>query len=150
MPAHEEARALLEAQPDVAHACIFESASPAEVPQWLGAADLGLALIHATFSMQAVAAIKTGEYLLCGLPVLASKGVGDTEAVIEPGVGHCIGEPDDAALSAAADWFVDRVLPNRAEFAKRCRAVGLQHFSLDAAVDGYEAALRAAMAARGR
>ena len=55
---------------------------PAEVvPQYLGCADLGLAMRQPSFSMQAVAPIKLGEYLLCGLPVLATAGIGDTGAI---------------------------------------------------------------------
>ena len=39
------------------------------------------ALRRSSFSMRAVAPIKLGEYLLCGLPALASPGVGDTDAI---------------------------------------------------------------------
>jgi glycosyltransferase involved in cell wall biosynthesis len=148
MPDHAEAKALLARFPELAPHCRLRSASPDEVPPWIGAADLGLALIRATFSMQAVAAIKIGEYLLCGVPVLASSKVGDSDAQIGPEIGRLVGEPDEAALSAAADWFDKIVLPDREGFGERCRAAGVAHFSLDSAVQGYEDALRAALAAR--
>lgn len=150
MPDYGEVQALLALHPDLAPACEFRNCAPHEVPAWLGAADLGLALIHATFSMQAVAAIKLGEYLLCGVPVLSSWGVGDTEAVIAADVGWCLAEPDEASLAAAASWFTDRVLPDREGYRRRCRAAGLAHFSLETAVHGYEDALYAALAKASR
>ncbi|MBA5628920.1 glycosyltransferase [Moheibacter lacus] len=54
-----------------------------EVPAYLNVAQIGFALRKPTFSMQGVAPIKLGEYLLCGLPVIASKGIGDTETILE-------------------------------------------------------------------
>lgn len=148
MPRHDEAHALLAGHSDIATGCQLRSAAPEEVPAFLGAADLGLALIHATFSMQAASAIKIAEYLLCGVPVLASAGVGDTEAIVGPDVGRCLAEHDDPSLAAAAAWLVETVLANRAEFCARCRAAGLVHFSLDVALKGYEDALRAALLSR--
>ena len=145
MPQLDEARALLANHVDLIEACILRTATPGQVPEFLGIADLGLALIHATFSMQAVAAIKLGEYLLCGVPVLASSGVGDTDSVISPVVGRCLEEADDRSLQAAAAWFVGTVLPDRDGLRARCREIGIQHFSIETGVQRYEEALRAAL-----
>ena len=147
MPRHEEARSLLNLTPDLASACFLRSAEPGEVPAWIGAADLGLALIRPTFSMQAASSIKLGEYLLCGLPVLATAGVGDSEEVVRPSVGLCLHDIEESALSRAADWFVDIVLPNRETFRDHCREAGLKRFSLESAVPAYEGALESALAA---
>lgn len=147
MPNHDEANALLGRYPDLASACILRSATPSEVPGWLGIADLGLALIHATFSMQAVAAVKLAEYLMCGLPVLASSHVGDTDTVLDDTTGYRILEPNDVVLGQAATWFLDQVIPDRVGFRSRCRAVGVAHFSMDNAIDNYDRALRAALTA---
>ncbi len=147
MPSHEDANALLDSYPDLARACIMRSATPSEVPGWLSIADLGLVLIHATFSMQAVAAVKLAEYLLCGLPVLASSHVGDTDAVLDDATGYRVSEPDDAVLWQAAEWFLDRVMSDRDGFRARCRAVGVAHFSIDNAISNYDRALRAALTA---
>lgn len=146
MPSHDDANALLERYPDLASACIMRSAIPSEVAGWLGIGDLGLVLIHATFSMQAVAAVKLAEYLLCGLPVLASSRVGDTDMVLDDMTGHRISEHDDAVLGQAAEWFLDRVIPDRDGFRVRCRAVGVAHFAMDDAIGNYDRALRAALA----
>lgn len=148
MPNEHEARVMLARHSDLAPHCIMRSAAPNEVPAWVGAGDLGLALIHATFSMQAVSAIKVGEYLLCGVPVLASSGVGDTDTLVDGEVGRCLSDYGHEGLSAGARWFVHEVLSQREAFRQRCRARGLEHYSLECAIDGYEAALRAALAAR--
>ena len=142
-----EARAMLAGQPDLASACLLRSATPEEVPAWLSAADLGLSLIHASFSMQAASPIKIGEYLLCGVPVLGSAGVGEN-AESGSDLGCWLERVDDPSLAAAADWFVDTVLPDREGFRERCRSAGLADHSIDVAVAGYERALRRAACAR--
>ncbi len=112
------------------------------VPGYLACADLGLALRRRSFSMRAVAPIKLGEYLLCGLPVLASPGVGDTDAIAASG-GRLLAGLDDAELAQAARWFCSDVLPQRESWRTRCRSLGLRHFSLEACADAYAAALNA-------
>lgn len=150
MPSHDEAHALLERYPDLPSACIMRSASPSEVPAWLGIADLGLVLLHATFSMQAVAAVKLAEYLLCGLPVLASSHVGDTDTVLDDTTGYRISEYNDAALGQAAEWFLDCVISDRDGFRVRCRTAGVEHFSMDNSIGNYDRALRAALTSASR
>jgi glycosyltransferase involved in cell wall biosynthesis len=116
------------------------------VPKYLASADLGLALRRPSFSMQAVAPIKLGEYLLCGVPVVATAGIGDTEEMLETDVAFLLGDCDSAAeLTTAAHWFVDQVLVTPSAYRKRCRAFGVKHFSLDATVTRYRRALRAAL-----
>lgn len=111
------------------------------VPKYLACADLGLAFRQASFSMRAVAPIKLGEYLLCGLPVVASDGIGDTSTLVDPQIGCLMKGMGDAELADAADWFVDSVLVERESFRERCRAAGLTSFSLDSSVEGYRKAI---------
>lgn len=148
MPDSSEARALMEPVPELAAASLYASRSPAEVPALIGAADLGLSLIRATPSMQAASAVKTGEYLLCGVPVLATTGVGGIERLIVEDAGLCIEGNDPAALAIAAEWFCRDLLQARERFATGARRVGLSHFSLDRAIDAYECALRATVKRR--
>lgn len=117
------------------------SVRPDEVPEYLACADLGLALRTSTFSMQAVAPIKLGEYLLCGLPVIVSTVVGDSNVI----AGHAafLAEAMDMqTLELAAEWFVESVLPDREGFRERSVFLGSRHFSLDTSVDGYFLALQ--------
>lgn len=53
-----------------------------EVPNYLSVADVAFAIIKPKFSMQAAAPIKLGEYLLMGIPTIASVGIGDTEQIL--------------------------------------------------------------------
>ena len=61
---------------------IVRSIVPADVPRYLSLGQAGLALRKATHSMMGVAPIKLGEYLLMGLPFVASGGIGDTEDLL--------------------------------------------------------------------
>jgi len=106
----------------------FRRVVPEEVPLVLGSADLGLALRHPSFSQQAVCPIKIAEYLLCGLPIIATAGVGDTDILNDANVGIFTNrDPDWAAVSGI---YLNQVMPFRDEFRARCRAVGLTHFDL--------------------
>lgn len=53
-----------------------------EVPNYLNVADIAFALRKPTLSMQGVSPIKLGEYLLMGIPTIASKGIGDSETFL--------------------------------------------------------------------
>lgn len=54
----------------------------AEVPNYLSVADVAFAIREPKFSMKGVAPIKLGEYLLMGIPTIASVGIGDTEQIL--------------------------------------------------------------------
>lgn len=116
-------------------------AAPAEVPALLAAADVGLGFYERALSMQARAPIKVGEYLLCGLPVLCTRGVGDVDRQLDDRVGRLLDDLSDETLAAAAAWAVDAVLPARDAFRVRCRARGLDLFTLDRSAALYREAL---------
>ena len=137
----EEAAQLLTHFPELSQHCRIRFVEPHDVPAYVGACDLGLALIKPGYSMQAASAIKLGEYLLCGIPVLATAGIGDAEEVLTQGVGYSLGGIDEAELHRAADWFLLEVLDRQAEFANRCREVGVAHYALESAANTYIAAL---------
>lgn len=131
---------MLKSRPELEKLVMVKSVVAKEVPTYLACADLGLAFRQPTFSMQGVAPIKLGEYLLCGLPVVATKGIGDTH-VISDEVGYLVEDMNDTALQQVADWFVNDVLPQRTQMRMQCRQVGLEHFSLDACAQSYYKAL---------
>lgn len=119
---------------------ILRAAEPDEVPQYLACADLGLALRTPSFSMQGIAPIKLGEYLLCGLPVLATAGIGDAH-LLSMDTGMTVDDVSAAHSDAVADWFINTVIPGRTGFRARCRDLGVARFSLSACVDSYSRAL---------
>ena len=113
---------------------------PDEVPAYLSAADLGVSFREPSFSMKAVAPIKNGEYLLCGVPVLANQAAGD---VLTQQAGESVKllrSLDRASLSAAAEWFLESVLAERERLRASARDVGLRHFGLRQAVESYRLA----------
>jgi glycosyltransferase involved in cell wall biosynthesis len=141
----EEARAaLLSASPGLGAAVSVFRAAPSEVSQFLAAADLGTAYRTPSFSMQGVAPIKVSEYLLCGLPVVGTAGVGDTRPIMEAGLFR--DEADGPAASAR--WFIEELMPRREEYRARAREIGLSHFSLGQTVDSYLTALESCTVGR--
>ena len=118
------------------------SAEPERMPFLLGAADAGLSFRAESFSTRAIAPIKLGEYLLCGLPVIGTAAAGHSRTAVDADVFFA----DSAGPDAAADWLLTTMIPNRAEMAGRARAVGLECFSLEASVRDYVAGLTPAAA----
>ncbi len=145
----EGMRRLLVQVPDVESATTLLRVPIEQVPALLSAADLGMALRRPTFSMRAVAPVKLGEYLLCGLPVLATSGIGDSDALVTPEVGYLLDDMRENRLSAAADWLVDAVLSRREAYRAASRTLGLARFGLSQTVEQYRVALDAAMLGRG-
>lgn len=77
-------------------------ASPADVPMYLHAADVGLMLLRPSFARRAMSPTKFAEYLAAGLPVVTSAAVGDLDAHIESHrVGVALRAFDDEAMIAA-------------------------------------------------
>ncbi|HYJ82993.1 MAG TPA: glycosyltransferase family 4 protein [Allosphingosinicella sp.] len=137
---------VLSGSPELAQAELGEAAplapiviraSPAGVGRYLAAADIGLAFRARSFSVQGVAPVKLGEYLLCGVPVVGNSAVGDTGEALEAGVFL----DDGAGPEAAAAWLVGEVLADREAYRSRARAVGVSGFSLQRSVEDYLAAI---------
>lgn len=108
-----------------------------DVARYLAAADVGTVFITETFSTRTVVPVKTGEYLLCGVPAVGTAAVGDNEAALGAGIFF----DDRRGPAEAARWVVEEVLPNREDYRRRARAVGLEHYSLEKSVSDYRAAL---------
>lgn len=126
--------------PDISDSVTIMSADSEDVPKWLSAGDLGLAFREPKFSMQAVAPIKLGEYLLCGLPVVATTGVGDFHYITSE-AGLLVEHGCSETTALVSDWFINKVLPNRDEFRNQCVVVGRKYFSLESSVESYVSAL---------
>lgn len=128
---------LLDPFPGLAEFTIVRRAPFREVARFLAAADVGTVFIRETFSTRTVVPVKTGEYLLCGVPAVGTAAVGDNEAALTAGVFF----DDRRGPAEAARWVVDEILPNREEYRRRARAVGLDHYSLERSVSDYREAL---------
>ena len=130
----------LENFPLIKGAVVVDKVGAFEVPIFLSEADLGLAFIQPSFSMEAVSAIKVGEYLLCGVPCVLVDGVGGGYEKINS-VSRILQDFSKEAMSEAVDWFFEVVVPHRKEMREKCREKGVELFSLDAAVNSYFLAL---------
>jgi glycosyltransferase involved in cell wall biosynthesis len=111
---------------------------PERVPFCLGAADAGLSFRSEAFSTRAIAPVKLGEYLLCGLPVIGS-------AAGSAGLDSDIFFADHGDPDAAAHWLLARP-PKVAQYA---REAGLKYFSIEASVAAYSYAIGTALPAPG-
>ena len=109
-----------------------------QVPLYLAAADAGFAFRSMSFSTRAVATVKLGEYLVCGLPVTGEDGASATASAAGLFVDESSG-PD-----AAAEWLRDKVIANREAIRGAARQAGLDHFSLGRSIDDYTRTVQAA------
>ncbi|MGY6522417.1 MAG: hypothetical protein ACXIUD_11845 [Mongoliitalea sp.] len=106
-----------------------------QIPSYLSAADMGISLRKQAPSLMGLAPIKIGEYLLMGLPLILSAGIGDTEE----------------RLGSYPFVYIDKEL-NDSQFqhwltqisqydAESIRRVGLEHYSLEQSIESYRHAL---------
>jgi glycosyltransferase involved in cell wall biosynthesis len=109
-----------------------------DIPAWLNASDLAFAIREPRFSMQGVAPIKLGEYLLMGLPTIASKGIGDTEEILfdRPFV-HLFDHQKQGEVEQVILWVENQ------DFSKKeaIREFAIQHFTLERSIEDYKKAL---------
>lgn len=115
---------------------ILKSVKSDEVPFYLNAADVAFALRQPTFSMQGVAPIKLGEYLLCGLPVIASKGIGDTDDILK-NFQECYLYDHSSQLEKQKDKITDFLGEVVPVDKKNLAAKAQEFFSLQAAAESY-------------
>lgn len=141
----ERARATLaEFAAELGNSVQIHSAHPMDIPELIATADLGISIIEMTYSMRAVSPIKVSEYLMCGVPPLATS-VGDLEQLLHEDCGRLLRSLDPRTFEEAAQWFVDGVLKDRDGYRARCREHALGSLSLEAAAHSYRRALDVAM-----
>ena len=124
--------------PAIADSLIAISGRYEDVPGWLNAADFALAIRNPRPSMRGVAPIKLGEYLLMGLPIIASKGIGDSEELLEglPFV-YLFDHDKIQEEENAAAWIMDRTDVDK----EAIRQFAKQHFTLSRSIQDYQRAL---------
>jgi glycosyltransferase involved in cell wall biosynthesis len=111
-----------------------------EVPAYLGASDLGFGIRMPYPSMKAVSPLKLGEYLMCGLPVVASSAIGDTEEMISGQEGcFLLGDHSPQSLALASEWIMTVI--GKSQIQNKVRALGLRHFGLQQSILTYKAAM---------
>jgi len=104
------------------------SVPPAEIPDYLAAADAAVSFIKNCYSKQASSPTKNAEYLAAGLPIIANAGVGDVDTQInEDHVGVLIDRFSDQDYREALEHLADM-----GDIRERCRAAAEARFDLKA------------------
>ena len=100
-----------------------------EMPAYLSASDAAISFIRPSISKLSSSPTKYGEYLSCGLPVVASADVGDVNALLNhSNAGVLISEYSPEAYRRAAEELRNLVI---ARSRDRCRELAEQEFSLN-------------------
>ena len=103
-----------------------ETVAPAEIGRYLSSADIAISFIKACYSKQSSSPTKIAEYLACGVPIIANRGVGDVDDLISRNrVGALIDDFSDAGYRNALD-MVDAL----GDVRGRCRETAEREFSL--------------------
>jgi glycosyltransferase involved in cell wall biosynthesis len=108
------------------------------VPNHLAAADIAFAIRQPKPSMQAIAPIKLGEYLLMGIPTIASAGIGDSETLVKqiPNC-HLFHHDSKEAITNAVQFIEDLKEVDHATI----RNFGIDYFSIEKSAESYIEAL---------
>lgn len=111
-----------------------------DIPGWLNAADLAFAIRKPMLSMKGVSPIKLGEYLLMGLPTIASMGIGDSEKELKgQSFVHLFNHEDNSEVKNTINWVNQQSFSDKEiirQFAKR-------QFTLKRSIEDYQKALEA-------
>ena len=109
---------------------------PSAVPDELINADVGLCFVKPTEAKVASCPTKLGEYLACGLPVVATDGVGDVTEILEKNRVGLVLRHDAPETWPVVVQQLDRLLSDP-DLKKRCRRVAEQSFGLDEGAENY-------------
>lgn len=117
---------------------IIKSLPFEEVPKHLTMGDIAFAIREPKPSMKGVAPIKLGEYLLIGIPTIASLGIGDTEAILKD-KHFCYLYKHDASdsIEKALQFIRNADALDKTEIQK----FGRDHFSIEISAASYIKAL---------
>lgn len=116
---------------------VVRQVPPEVIQAALKSCDLALALRKKCYSTQGVAPIKIGEYLMAGLPIIGTDGVGEVEALIEAGVMF----PFDGDCTVTLEWVIEKFLPNKDCLTQEARKLGVDLFGIESSIRGYKAAI---------
>lgn len=126
--------------PDIKNSIIIKRVSNDEVPSYISSSDIAFAIRGQKFSMKAVSPIKLGEYLLCGIPVIATSGIGDTDYMLnESKCSYIIKDENDIDEDKISDWCLN--VWGNYELKIEARKLGLKYFDINNTVQQYANAI---------
>lgn len=135
---HQVIRAALDRHGIPQDRCEITAARHAEVSGIIGRMHAAACFVRPQFSKISSAPTKFAEYLACGVPVVATTGVGDLETIItDEKVGLLARDFDPNDLARLARGIL--TLGRTPSIAARCRSVAERLFSLEGGVGKYRA-----------
>lgn len=103
-----------------------------DVPLWLSASDLGLALVRPGFAKTASSPTKVGEYLASGMAVVGTAGVGDLTAQFEGSAVARAIHPGESPAAVAA-WAETAI--RRTHRQTEARRIAGDYYDLEKGID---------------
>lgn len=138
---HEVVKAALD-RSNLPDDCVeLVAADFAAMPSIIAQMSAGAAIRMATYSQIACAPTKVAEYLGCGIPCIANRGVGDVTQILEESrVGVVLRDFSEVERRRAVIELL--ALCEEPGIAQRCREVAERRFSLEGGVAEYGAIYR--------
>lgn len=109
---------------------------PEAVPDELATADAGLCFVRPTEAKVASCPTKLGEYLACGIPVVATDGIGDVTEILQNNRVGVVVRHDDESSWHDAVRKLETLLSDPA-LSSRCRQVAEAEFGLSHGAESY-------------
>jgi len=108
-----------------------------DIPGYLSAADLGISLRKPAKSLLGLAPVKLGEYLMMGLPVISTAGIGDTEKWLADKPFCYLYHKESRPMDSIFQWFESARSIDKAVI----RDFGIRRFGLGNSIEEYLAAI---------
>ena len=114
----------------------IKSSLPAEIQNSIQ--NLTFAILYFTPGVSKIGSAPTrmAEFLACGIPVLANRGVGDMAGLVEQyGIGGVVEDGSEAAITAALEQM--QVFLADPDYPQRCKNAAVELFSADVGATKY-------------
>jgi glycosyltransferase involved in cell wall biosynthesis len=140
-------QALVEAASLPGNAVSIRSLPHYQVPEFLSRQDIGLLFLRGNLALIASSPTKMGEYLACGLTVVAEQGLGGLERIlVEEGVGCLVGSDQPASWDEAICEAIR--LCDQPDSRVRSVKTAAKYYSLEQGVETYAQAYEYAVRSR--
>jgi glycosyltransferase involved in cell wall biosynthesis len=106
---------------------IVKSVGPSDVPIYLRATDIAVSFIKACYSKQSSSPTKIAEYLACGVPIVANRGVGDIDDLIgDNSIGVLVDDFSNESYRRAI-----QSIDGLGKVGETCRTFAMKEFDLE-------------------